>query len=545
VLQANQALCDIVGYSEMELLNRTMEELTHPDDRLTGREIAQRMPVDGSHEHMFSTRILRKDGYVVWVSFAIASAKNGGDQFTLKYAVKDFLLQKSAQPERLNKASFDALTGLPNRLMLQDRISCAIAAAKRSDRNVAVMCINLDHFKNINDSLGRDAGDLVILEVSRRLVLSLRDSDTVARQGGGEFVVVLPDIDSQEQVALVAQKLLDTLLEPMTIQEDEFFPAGSIGISFYPKDGDGSDVLLKNADAAMYRAKKAGRNNFQFYAKEMNSRSLNRLKLGSELRRALERQEFVLHYQPQVNLATGEIVGVEALIRWLRADKTLVAPNDFIPIAEETGLIVPIGEWVLRTACAQYQAWKLAGLPAIRMGVNLSARQFNQQDLVKMVARVLQETGCSADRLGLEITESILMDNPVQAADTLQELSDMGIHLSIDDFGTGYSSLSYLKRFPINSLKIDRSFVNDITHDADDAAIVTAVIALAHSLNLEVIAEGVETIEQLDFLSGQRCDQMQGYYFSRPVPALEMGNLLRKIHSADRDSSALDVDFAF
>jgi len=314
----------------------------------------------------------------------------------------------------------------------------------------------------------------------------------------------------------------------MIIQGHELYPAGSIGISLFPKDGSDGQTLIKNADTAMYRAKEAGRNNFQFYAHAMNARALDRLKLEGGLRHALLRDEFVLHYQPQMDIASGAIVGVEALLRWQPPRQEMIFPGDFIPIAEETGLIVPIGEWVLRTACAQHKAWEKAALfPPIKMSVNLSARQFKQQDIVKMVSRALQETGCGASGLELEITESIVMENPEAAAATLQKLSDMGVCLSIDDFGTGYSSLSYLKRFPIHTLKIDRSFVRDIDSDADDAAIAKAVIALAHSMKLKVIAEGVETVEQLEFLRQQACDQMQGYYLSRPLAALQLETLLR------------------
>ncbi|HYD79387.1 MAG TPA: diguanylate cyclase [Paucimonas sp.] len=423
-------------------------------------------------------------------------------------------------------ATHDALTGLPNRTLLQDRLRQAITAAKLSRKQAAVIVLDLDNFKNINDSLGHEVGDLVLLEAGRRLSSSLRAVDTVARQGDDEFVVVLPNVEDQSAAAIVAQKLLDSLARVMTVQDHELFVAGSIGISLFPKDGEDGRMLLKNADAAMHRAKEAGRNSFCFYLQEMNARSLDRLKIEGGLRRALEREEFVLHYQPQVDIATGAIVGAEALIRWQPAGQPMLYPNDFIPIAEETGLIVPLGEWVLRAACRQQRAWKQAGLPAIRIGVNLSARQFNQQNMVAAVTRILRDTGCDAACLSLEITESVVMQDPLTAAATLLELSRMGVHLSIDDFGTGYSSLSYLKRFPINSLKIDRSFVSDIVTDPDSAAIVKAVIALAHSMKLEVIAEGVETAEQLAFLREQRCNQMQGYYFSRPVAAERMAELL-------------------
>ncbi|HYD79462.1 MAG TPA: bifunctional diguanylate cyclase/phosphodiesterase, partial [Paucimonas sp.] len=374
-----------------------------------------------------------------------------------------------------------------------------------------------------------DVGDKIITEISLRLLSRVRDGDTVARWGGDEFVVVLGDVTREEAVANFAQKLLETLSQPMMIEEHELYPAGSIGICLYPRDGDSPSALLKNADTAMYRAKDAGRNNFQFYAHAMNARALDRLKLDGGLRRALLRDEFVLHYQPQMDIRSGEIIGMEALLRWKPPEQPAVYPGDFIPMAEETGLIVQIGEWVLRTACAQLKCWQNAGLCGdMKMAINLSARQFKQHNIVNMVSRVLQETGCDPASLELEITESVVMDNPEAAVATLQHLSDMGVSLAIDDFGTGYSSLSYLKRFPIDALKIDRSFVRDITTDSDDAAIAKAVIALAHSMKLTVIAEGVETAEQLEFLREQECDQMQGYFLSRAVSAEQIEQLLAR-----------------
>jgi EAL domain-containing protein (putative c-di-GMP-specific phosphodiesterase class I) len=341
-------------------------------------------------------------------------------------------------------------------------------------------------------------------------------------------VVVLADIAHESEIAAIARKILDALFVPVMMDGQELSPVGSIGIAVFPRDGDNATTLLANADAAMYRVKEMGCGNFQFYQPSMNTRALERLKLESGLRRALERNEFVLHYQPQIDIPSGAIIGVEALLRWQPPGRPMVHPGDFIPIAEETGLIVPIGEWVLRTACAQQVAWKNAGLRDIRMAVNLSARQFKQQDLHEMVANVLVDTQCRADHLELEITESVVMDNPEAAAATLQSLTDMGIQLSIDDFGTGYSSLSYLKRFPIHSLKIDRSFVCDIPADSNDAAIATAVIALAHSMKLKVVAEGVETIEQLDFLRERQCDAMQGFLCGRPMPSDQIASMLEK-----------------
>lgn len=527
-LRVNRKLQEIVGYSEDELLHLTLHDITHVDDRHVDQVERERILAGEIQNYSREKRYIHKKGHIVWVKVTVARMQAGDGQVGFIAAIEDISQQKQFETELQHLAHHDALTGLPNRNLLMDRLTQAITYANRAGRYVAVLFIDLDRFKNINDSLGHGAGDEVIVEVSRRLSQAIRDGDTVARLGGDEFIVVLSDVAREDDVALMAQKLLGTLFIPMLIQGQELSPVASIGISFYPKDGHDSTTLLKNADAAMYRAKEVGRNNFQFYAREMNARTLDRLRIEGGLRHALERDEFVLHYQPQMDIASGEIVGVEALLRWQPQGKALVSPADFIPIAEETGLIVPIGEWVLRTACAQHVAWKKSGFPEVRMSVNLSARQFRQKGLEQMIARVLQETGCNATCLELEITESVIMESPEIATDTLNKLSEMGVQLSIDDFGTGYSSLSYLKRFPIHSLKIDRSFVRDITTDADDAAIAKAIIALAHSMKLEIVAEGVETIDQLNFLREQKCDYMQGYYFSTALPPAQLQEFLAR-----------------
>ncbi|WP_158597905.1 EAL domain-containing protein [Noviherbaspirillum saxi] len=527
-LMVNNKLCEIVGYSRNELLNMAFQDITHPDDVVTDWAIARRMTACEIDEKTREKRYRHKNGYYIWVNLTSSMVRS--EDGTPKYystVVEDISRRKQIEEELLHLANHDALTSLPNRSLLLDRLSQALVFAGRSASQVAVMLIDLDRFKNINDSFGHEAGDKFIMEIGRRLAASVRAGDTVARLGGDEFVLIRPDVAQGDAVVILAQQIQEALGRPLTIQGHEFFPSGSIGISMYPKDGEDSQTLLKNADTAMYRAKDAGRNNFQFYAHDMNSRALDRLKLESGLRRALERDEFVVHYQPQMEIASGEIIGAEALLRWQAPGQGMIFPGDFISIAEEAGLIVPMGEWVLRTACTQKKAWHDAGMRApMKIAVNLSARQFKHQDIVKVVSRVLEQTGCRPEWLELEITESVVMDNPEAAARTLQKLSDMGVHLSIDDFGTGYSSLNYLKRFPINSLKIDRSFVRDITTDVDDAAIARAVIALAHSLKMTVIAEGVESAEQLSFLREQQCDQMQGYYLSRPVPAPELEKLL-------------------
>ncbi len=529
-LMVNKKLCEIVGYSKRELLSMRFPDITHPEDLISDWALARRMIAGEIDEKTREKRYRHKNGYYIWVNLTSSMVRDAhGNPKYYSTVVEDISRRKQIEEELLHLANHDALTSLPNRSLLLDRLSQALVFAGRSEGQVAVMLIDLDRFKNINDSLGHEAGDKIIMEVGRRLSASVRPGDTIARLGGDEFVVIRPDVVKEDAVAIMAQQILEALSRPMTIQGHEFYPTGSIGISMFPKDGLDSQALLKNADTAMYRAKDAGRNNFQFYAYEMNSRALDRLKLESGLRRALAGEEFILHYQPQMDLADGTIIGAEALLRWQPPGQELVYPNDFIPIAEETGLIVPMGEWVLRAACAQKKAWHERGmLSPLKVAVNLSARQFKQQDIVKVVSNVLEQTGCRPEWLELEITESIIMENPEAAAQTLRKLSDMGVHLSIDDFGTGYSSLSYLKRFPIDALKIDKSFVRDITTDADDAAIAKAVIALAHSLKLKVIAEGVETAEQLDFLREQNCDQIQGYYLSRPLAVDQLEQRMRE-----------------
>jgi predicted signal transduction protein with EAL and GGDEF domain len=379
--------------------------------------------------------------------------------------------------------------------------------------------------------MGHKAGDVLLMTVAARLRSSLRDTDTVARLSGDEFVVILSQHEDQPLTHDIVQRVMDSVAQPVMLGPKEFFVTCSIGVAAYPSDGTPPDSLIEHADIAMYRAKKLGRNNFQFYTPAMNEESLERVRIESALRNALERNEFVLHYQPQVDLKTGQIVGMEALIRWKHPELGMVPPNRFIGVAEDTGLIVPIGAWVMRTACAQNKAWQDAGLGRLRVAVNLSARQFSAAELLAGIEQVLTDTGLDPSCLELELTESLFMSDVTPAVELLHRMKSLGIQLSIDDFGTGYSSFSYLSRFPIDVLKIDRSFVNDITIDANDAAIVASIIALAHNLRLSVIAEGVETAEQLDYLRHQGCDEMQGYYFSRPLPAHEFEQLLRQRRS--------------
>jgi diguanylate cyclase (GGDEF)-like protein len=446
----------------------------------------------------------------------------GGRSELLVRAIR-YAIERKKTDDRIQRMSrYDTLTNVANRSFLYDRLETALARARRYKRVLAVLILDLDHFKNINDTLGHTFGDRFLKRVAERLTGCLRASDTVARLGGDEFAVLLPEVEEVVDVTGVAEKIMAVLRAPVMLDEQELFVSASIGSSIYPDDGDDAETLLKNADSAVQRAKQIGRDNHQFYSPLMNAKASKRLQLGNALRRALEREEFLLHYQPQVDMESGKIIGVEALVRWRHPGLGVVSPAEFIPLAEETGLILPIGEWVLREACLQTRNWHDAGFPPVRISVNLSNRQFNQEGLVDSIMEVLRETRLEPQHLALELTESGFMHNEEGAIATLRTLKEKGVQVSIDDFGTGYSSLRYLKRFPIDELKIDRSFVRDVTSDHDDAAIVGAIIAMGNSLRLKVVAEGVETPEQLDFLREKGCSVMQGFYLSRPLPTGEM-----------------------
>jgi diguanylate cyclase (GGDEF)-like protein len=423
-------------------------------------------------------------------------------------------------------ASYDSLTSLPNRATFSKLLNQALALARRNARQVAVLFVDLDRFKNINDTLGHDAGDLLLREVGKRLKGCLRDSDTVARLGGDEFVVLLPELQDDEYVEAVAVKILAATGKSFAALGQEFHVTASIGVSVFPRDGADEQSLMKNADIAMYQAKDDGRNNFRPYSERMNRHSFERLALESSLRGALERDEFQLHYQPKVDARGGAIVGMEALLRWRHPELGLLAPTRFIPVAEETGLIVSIGKWVLRTACRQNVAWQKQGLPSMNIAVNLSARQFGDDDLLADITAILVETGMSAKLLELEITESTLMHDVEKALRTLKAFRAMGLRLAIDDFGTGYSSLSTLSQFPIDTIKIDGSFIRDLAEHAGNRGIAKAIIAMGRTLSLTVIAEGVETAAQVDFLRGEACDEFQGFYFSMAVPPERFGEML-------------------
>lgn len=426
------------------------------------------------------------------------------------------------------QANHDALTHLPNRNVLVDRIHQALLMSPRKGQQVALFFVDLDNFKFINDSLGHDIGDELLKIVAERLVASVRVGDTVARQGGNEFVIMVSELDVADAADRIAGAIQEAVTQPFRINEHELFITCSIGISISPRDGEEVQTLIKNANMAMFQAKEHGRNQIHFYTGEMNARSLSRMTMGKHLRQALERNELFLCYQPKVSLRSGLITGMEALVRWQSPELGLVSPAGFIPLAEKTGLIESIGEWVLETACRQNRIWQDDGLPAIPVAVNLSACQFRQKNLARIVERILRESTLEPRYLELEITESLVMQNLDRVTTILNELKELGTALSMDDFGTGYSSLSYLKRFPFNKLKIDQSFVRDLTTDPDSATIVKTIIAMAHNLRLKVIAEGVETAGQLNYLRLNKCDEIQGYFFSKPIIAEDFSNLLRE-----------------
>ena len=441
-------------------------------------------------------------------------------------AIRNVSAARAMSRQMTHSAQHDFLTGLPNRALVNDRLSQAIAFAQRHNKKVAVLFLDLDGFKHINASLGHPIGDKLLQSIAKRLINCVRVSDTVSRQGGDEFLVLLTEVERSEDAAMKTRKMLHSVAEVHSIDHHDLYITASIGVSVYPDDGLDAETLIKNADTAMYQAKENGHQSYKFFKPAMNVRAVERQSIEESLRTALERQEFALHYQPKINLRTGEITGAEALIRWTHPIRGPVPPTQFISVAEDCGLIVPIGNWVLREACRQAQTWVDAGLPQASIAVNISAIEFRSENFLEGVLSVLQETGLNPRSLELELTESVLMKCPESTESILKALRARGVRVAVDDFGTGYSSLSYLKKFPLDALKIDQSFVHQITTDPDQTTIVAAVINMGRSLNLRVIAEGVETQEELAFLQAHQCDEAQGYYFGRPVLPLQFATLL-------------------
>lgn len=528
IVYANPAFELITGYLCEEALGRNARFLSRGDGEQTGVE-EMRAALREQRDGQAVLRNYRKDGSLFWNSLSIAPVRDDGGKVTHFVGIINDITEQKRYEEQLEyQANHDELTDLPNRNLLTNLISQSARYAHRYRREMAVLFIDLDYFKLVNDSLGRSVGDRLLKTMAKRLRACVRAADMVARHGGDEFVVVLTNPERIENIALVAQKIRESLHLPVPIDDQEFVISCSIGISIYPKDGNDAQTLLKNADAAMFRAKEQGRNNSQFYTSEMNARSLARMIMEKHLRRALENGELAVHYQPQVDLVNGRVNGMEALLRWQNPELGIVSPAAFIPLAEETGLIGPIFDWVLEVACAQNRAWQEAGLPALILAVNLSPAQFRDRNLCASVHRIVRKTGLAPSCLELEVIESMLMHDVENAMLIMKELKQLGIKLAMDDFGTGYSSLSYLKRFPFDKLKIDISFVREVTTDPESAAIARSIIAMGHNLNLRVIAEGIETAGQLAYLRSHGCDEMQGFFFSRALPAEEFEELLRE-----------------
>jgi len=522
-VECNEAAARMLGYpgrSEFLFVHPSKLSPERQPDGEASSEKADRMIGIALERglHRFEWVHTRADGSDFWAEVTL-SAITIQEQEAVYCTWRDISERKIAEQQIEFLAYHDPLTGLPNRLLLQDRFEHAMACADRAKTKLALLFLDLDNFKNINDSLGHGAGDALLKEVASRLAECVRETDTISRQGGDEFLVVLPDLSDTDDALPVLAKILERLQEPFYADDDELSTSVSMGVAIFPNDGSDFETLLKKADMAMYRAKGAGRNAYRFFDEIMNVEAVEHLTMRNGLHRALERGEFVLHYQPQIELAGGEVVGAEALIRWNHPELGLVPPGRFIPVAEESGLIVPIGEWVLHEACRQAMAWKRAGLPELSIAVNLSAVQFKRSNVEKAVICALQSSGFDPALLELELTESILIQNVEQVLAAVKRLKLLGVKLSIDDFGTGYSSLSYLKRFDIDKLKIDQSFVRDLARDEDDAAIVRAIIQMARSLNLKTVAEGVEDIGILRRLRLLHCDEAQGYHIARPMPA--------------------------
>jgi len=530
IVHVNPAFERITGYSPEEALGQNCRFLQGQDTEQPELAVL-RAVLAGQKEGRVTLRNYRKDGTLFWNELHVAPVRSAKGHVTHFVGVlNDITETKRYQEELEHHVNHDALTGLANRHLLHDRLQQALFRANRRNLQCAVMFLDLDHFKLVNDGLGHHVGDLLLKKVADELTTLLRPEDTVARFGGDEFVVIATEVQDLADVTEIAERVVSRLAMPMMIENEEIAVSASLGIALYPLDGDSVEELLKNADAAMYHAKELGRNTFSFYRKEMNGSISEQFALKSKLARAIDHGELVLHYQPQAAARNVELVGFEALLRWNHPDFGRIPPDRFIPLAEDSGLIVPIGEWVLRTACGFAASLRQQGIEVGRVAVNLSARQFYQANLAKLIERILAETGLPPQCLELEITESMMMGNTAKVLQILSELKEMKIQLAVDDFGTGYSSLGYLRRFPIDRLKIDRSFIDDVPASQHDSTIAKAIISLAHNLGLNVIAEGVETRAQLAFLAENACDEIQGYLLSKPLDE----TALRRFVQGDR-----------
>jgi diguanylate cyclase (GGDEF)-like protein/PAS domain S-box-containing protein len=524
----NDSMSRLTGHSKEELLGMNHKQFTNEE---TAKEVFQAFSEVYNTEEPskgFDWQIIRKNGAEGYIEASLTLQKDSSGKTTgFKGMIRDITERKRIEQQINYMATHDTLTGLPNRLMFSQLLNHAIRSAQRHGKQLAVLFIDLDRFKVINDSLGHEAGDRLLKEMSRRFKRSLRAVDVVGRLGGDEFIILTEEVDELSQIANVAHKILTTTIQPMVLQGEECRVTASIGISIYPGDGTDEQTLIKNADIAMYFAKEEGKNNYQFYSKDIQSLSNKRFSIETNLRRALERNELSLEYQAKVDFKTGAITGVEALLRWENPYLGSVTPTQFIPVAEETGLIVPIGRWVMKTACAQNVAWQRQGLPPVCMAVNLSLRQLMDDNLLEDIKTALVDSGMAPNLWELEITESMVMHNPTRLITLLTDIKKLGVRLAIDDFGTGYSSLAQIKNFPIDTLKVDRSFIRNLSQDSENQAITQAIITMGKNLSLTVVAEGVETQEQKDFLRDHVCDEMQGFHFSKPIAPDQFADLLR------------------
>ncbi len=529
VIQVNKSFEIETGHRFTEVFHKTTQFLA-PDEKSEGELTLMWKRVLSGNTWRGEINMMRRDGSQHVYDMSVTPVLDETGRVQNSIAIMRNVTDKKQTEEKLNfLAHHDPLTGLPNRVLFMDRLRQRISLAKRKNEKLAVMFLDLDRFKEINDSLGHKCGDTLLQIVSDRLQECLRESDTIARMGGDEFTILLSEVASQDDAHVVARRCLDCIAEPMEIEGTEIIISASLGIAMYPDDSKDASGLLKAADISMYRAKEQGRNHIQCYTAALDTHTKEKMSLATSLRRAIQRKELVLHYQPRVGLKSGEPLGVEALVRWQHPDLGLLGPNKFIHIAEEAGLISPIFEWVLQESCTRLKEWHCDGYTNLNMAVNISARQFVHEDLVHTISDVIDDVGIEPKYLNLELTESALVEDPEKAIHIMKRLKDMDVRLAIDDFGTGYSSLNYLKQFPLDSLKIARVFVHDITTNPEDAAIASAIIAMGHSLWLRVVAEGVETPEQLNLLSSLKCDEVQGFLFARPVSAEELPSVLNRL----------------
>lgn len=523
----------LFSLSEKQFMNKNFDDMLYLLRDQDGKScnISLDMVLNKGSKFEFESLsiIVSKDGKEYFVSGNITPVWNEADEVVgTVSAIKDITELKRNEKKIYNMEYFDSITGLPNKMLFLDRLNVGLANARRTCTKLAVIVLDLDNFKTINDTLGHAFGDRILMQIAEKIKGLLREADTVARFGGDEFIVLQPGLKDITDITRVADRILENFRSPWILEGREYYITASMGIAVYPNDGQDESTLVKNADIAMYRAKDKGKNNYELFMESMNRKIIDKLNLENALRHAIAKEDFVLYYQPQIDIATGEIISVEALIRWNREGVGLVQPLEFIPAAEESSLIIPLGEWVLKTACKQNVKWLSLGFKPLLMAVNLSAKQFQQRDLVEMIDRVLHETGMEPTLLELEITESTAMQDIDFTVEVLKKLREKGIRISLDDFGTGYSSLNYLKILPLDTLKIDKSFIHDIALNPNEEAIAKSVIGIAHKMNLMVVAEGVETNDQLEFLKVHMCDKVQGYLLSKPLPSDQIGEILKK-----------------